>query len=57
MISTIFLGKSEQFGKMLPTALMALCYAGSFYPVAVVGIGLIVTGVVLVQAFSTSTAH
>jgi small multidrug resistance pump len=93
---TTFLGKSAQFSKMLPTALMALCYAASFYllslalrhvplgvayaiwggvgivltavigvivfgqrldPVAMLGIGLIVAGVVLVQAFSTSVAH
>ncbi|NHZ93132.1 QacE family quaternary ammonium compound efflux SMR transporter [Massilia sp. CCM 8733] len=96
VIGTTFLGKSEQFSKMLPTGLMALFYAGSFYllslalkhvplgvayaiwggvgivltaligvivfkqrldPVAIIGIGLIVTGVVLVQAFSTSAAH
>lgn len=96
VIGTTFLGKSGQFSKLLPTGLMALCYAASFYflslalkhlplgvayaiwggvgivltaligvlvfkqrldPVAMIGIGLIVIGVVLVQAFSTSVAH
>lgn len=94
--ATTFLGKSEQFTRLVPTGLMVLFYGVSFYllslalkqvplgvayatwgglgivltavigvvvfkqqlePVAIAGIALIVIGVVMVQAFSTSVAH
>ncbi|MFC5304025.1 DMT family transporter [Azospirillum picis] len=96
VIGTTFLQKSEQFSKLVPTLIMALCYAGAFYflshalktiPVglayaiwsglgiilistigffvfrqsldlpAVIGLGFIITGVVIVNAFSQSVGH
>lgn len=93
---TTFLQRSQQFTQWLPTVLMALCYAGSFYflslalrtmPLgiayaiwsalgivlvsliglvlfgqkldlaAVLGLGLIVAGVLVVNIFSKSISH
>lgn len=96
VIGTSFLMKSEQFTKLVPTLVMTLFYAGSFYflsqslktlPLgvayaiwgglgiiltavigvvmfrqmldlpAMIGIGMIVGGVVVVNAFSNSMSH
>lgn len=96
VIGTNFLQRSEQFTRIVPTLLMGLCYAASFYflsltlrtmPLgiayaiwsglgivlvsliglllfgqrldlpAVIGLGLIVTGVVVVNLFSNSVSH
>ena len=93
---TSFLQRSEQFTRLLPTLMMAVCYAGSFFflsqvlrvmPLgiayaiwsglgivfvsliglwvfgqrldapAVIGLALIITGVVVVNLFSTSVRH
>jgi small multidrug resistance pump len=93
---TSLLQQSQQFTKLVPTVLMALCYAAAFYllthalkimPVglayaiwagvgivlisavgyfffsqkldlaAVIGLGLIVAGVVIVNAFSKTVGH
>lgn len=96
VIGTSFLMRSEQFTKLVPTLVMTLFYAGSFYflsqslktlPLgvayaiwgglgiiltavigvvmfrqmldlpAMIGIGMIVGGVVVVNAFSNSMSH
>ncbi|WP_274425677.1 DMT family transporter [Chelativorans sp. YIM 93263] len=96
VIGTSFLQQSQQFTRLLPTAGMAVCYAGAFYflsislkaiPVgvayaiwsglgvvlisiigvivfkqtldwaALIGLGLIVLGVVVVNGFSDSISH
>ncbi|CAM3209765.1 small multidrug resistance pump [Paracoccus aminovorans] len=96
VIGTTFLQRSEQFTRFLPTLLMGLCYAASFYflslalramPLgiayaiwsglgivlvsligllafgqrldlpAVIGLGMIVGGVVVVNLFSNSVSH
>lgn len=93
VVGTSFLQASQQFTRLLPTAMMALCYAAAFYflsislkviPVgiayaiwsglgivlisaaglivfkqaldvpALIGLGLIVAGVVVVNVFSSS---
>jgi small multidrug resistance pump len=96
VIGTSFLQRSEQFTRLLPTLLMALFYAGSFFflsqalkmvplgiayaiwggcgviltafigylvfrqPLdfaAMIGIGMIVGGVIVVNVFSNSVSH
>ncbi|WLQ13065.1 multidrug efflux SMR transporter [Hahella aquimaris] len=96
VIGTTFLQKSEQFSKLTPTILMALCYLGAFYflsyslktiPVglayaiwsglgivlisaigyllfrqtldlpAMIGLGFIIIGVIIVNVFSNSINH
>lgn len=96
VIGTTFLQQSQQFTRLVPTVIMALCYATAFYllsialrtlPVgiayaiwsglgivlisavglilfkqtldtpAVVGLGLIISGVVVVNVFSGSVQH
>ena len=96
VIGTTFLQQSQQFTRMVPTILMAVCYLAAFYllsialrtlPVgiaygiwsglgivlvsavgvfvfrqtldlaAVIGLGLIVAGVVVVNVFSNSVSH
>ncbi|WP_425277591.1 DMT family transporter [Hyphomicrobium nitrativorans] len=96
VVGTSFLQASQQFTRPLPTAIMAICYAASFYclsislkviPVgiayaiwsglgivlisavgivvfkqtldtpALVGLGLIVAGVLVVNVFSNSIQH
>lgn len=96
VIGTTFLQRSEQFTRLLPTLLMGLCYAASFYflslalramPLgiayaiwsglgivlvsligllafgqrldlpAMIGLGMIVGGVVVVNLFSNSVSH
>jgi len=96
IVGTTLLQQSQQFTRLLPTALMGLCYAASFYflsltlrtmPVgvayaiwsglgivlisligfvlfkqkldaaALTGIAFIVTGVVILNAFSKSVSH
>jgi len=96
VVGTTFLQRSEQFTRLVPTLLMGLCYAGSFYflslilramPLgiayaiwsglgivlvsaiglvvfgqrldlpAVIGLGLIVAGVIVVNLFSKSITH
>ncbi|WP_028032325.1 multidrug efflux SMR transporter [Chelativorans sp. J32] len=96
VVGTTFLQKSEQFTKVLPTAIMAVCYLAAFYflsvalktiPVglayaiwsglgivlisaigyivfrqsldlaAMVGLGFIIIGVVIVNVFSQSISH
>ena len=96
VVGTTFLQKSEQFTRLVPTTLMAICYLAAFYflslalktiPVglayaiwsglgivlisaigyimfrqsldlaAVIGLGFIITGVVIVNVFSRSISH
>lgn len=96
VIGTTFLQRSEQFSRLVPTLLMGLCYAASFYflslalramPLgiayaiwsglgivlvsligllvfgqrldlpALIGLGMIVGGVVIVNLFSGSVTH
>ena len=96
VICTTFLQRSQQFSQIVPTVMMGLCYAASFYflslalksmPLgiayaiwsglgivlvsviglvafgqkldlaAVIGLGLIVAGVVIVNLFSGSVSH
>ncbi|MCJ8519302.1 DMT family transporter [Pseudorhizobium tarimense] len=96
VVGTTFLQQSQQFTRLLPTLLMALCYAAAFYllslalrtmPIgvayaiwsglgivlislvgffilgqrldlpAILGIGLIIAGVVVVNVFSSSVSH
>ncbi|HWL59101.1 MAG TPA: SMR family transporter [Paracoccus sp. (in: a-proteobacteria)] len=96
VVGTTFLQRSEQFTRLVPTLLMGLCYAASFYflsltlramPLgiayaiwsglgivlvsaiglvvfgqrldlpAVIGLGLIVAGVIVVNLFSKSITH
>lgn len=96
VIGTMFLQKSEQFTKLTPTLITAICYCASFYclthalkvmPIgiayaiwgglgivitaligvfifrqtldaaALAGIGLIVSGVLVINLFSHSAAH
>ena len=96
VIGTTCLQRSQQFTQIVPTVLMGLCYAGSFYflslvlrsmPLgiayavwsglgivlvsliglvvfgqkldlpAIVGLGLIIAGVVIVNLFSGSVSH
>ncbi len=96
VIGTTFLQRSQQFTHIVPTVMMGLCYAASFYflslalksmPLgiayaiwsglgivlvsviglvafgqkldlaAVIGLGLIVAGVVIVNLFSGSVSH
>jgi len=96
VVGTTFLQKSEQFTRLVPTTLMAICYLAAFYflslalktiPVglayaiwsglgivlisaigyimfrqsldlaAVIGLGFIITGVVIVNVFSRSIPH
>ena len=96
VVGTTFLQRSQQFTQLLPTLLMGLCYAGSFYflslalrtmPLgiayaiwsglgillvsligllvfgqkldlaALIGLGLIVAGVIVVNLFSNSVTH
>jgi small multidrug resistance pump len=96
VVGTTFLQMSQQFTKLWPTALMALCYGIAFYllsialrtlPVglayaiwsglgivmisivgvvafrqtldtpAILGLGLIISGVIVVNAFSNSVSH
>lgn len=96
VIGTTFLQRSQQFTQLVPTLVMGLCYAASFYflshalrvmPLgiayaiwsglgivlvscigvlvfgqkldlaAVIGLGLIVAGVVVVNLFSNSVTH
>ncbi|MBD9527899.1 MULTISPECIES: multidrug efflux SMR transporter [Paracoccus] len=96
VVGTTFLQRSQQFTQVLPTLMMGLCYAGSFYflsltlrtmPLgiayaiwsalgivlvstiglvvfgqrldlpAVIGLGLIVAGVVVVNVFSSTVSH
>jgi small multidrug resistance pump len=96
VIGTTFLQRSQQFTQIVPTVMMGLCYAASFYflslalksmPLgiayaiwsglgivlvsviglvafgqkldlaAVIGLGLIVAGVVIVNLFSGSVSH
>ncbi|WP_199259434.1 DMT family transporter [Paracoccus binzhouensis] len=96
VVGTTFLQRSEQFTRLVPTLLMGLCYAASFYflslalramPLgiayaiwsglgivlvsliglfvfgqrldfaAVLGLGMIVAGVVIVNLFSGSVTH
>lgn len=96
VIGTTFLQRSEQFTRLMPTLLMALCYLVAFYflsqalrvmPVgiayaiwsglgivlisavgylrfgqmldipALIGIGCIITGVVVINLFSGSVTH
>ncbi|KAF1022288.1 MAG: Multidrug transporter EmrE [Paracidovorax wautersii] len=96
VIGTSALQQSQQFTRFVPTAIMAVCYAGAFYllshtlktmPVgiayaiwsalgivlislvgyfvfgqkldvpAIVGLGLIIAGVVVVNVFSKSVSH
>lgn len=96
LVGTTFLMKSQQFSRLVPTVVMAICYVSSFFflsqalktvPLgfayamwgglgivctalvgvfvfrqsldiaAMVGIGLIVSGVVVLNGFSTSGGH
>ncbi|WP_408003482.1 DMT family transporter [Pseudothauera nasutitermitis] len=96
IIGTTFLQKSEQFTRLMPTLVMAVCYLGAFYflslalrviPVglayaiwsglgivlislvgyvvfrqsldlpAIIGLGLIIAGVVVINVFSRSISH
>ncbi|MGH6761980.1 MAG: DMT family transporter [Phyllobacterium sp.] len=96
VIGTSFLQQSQQFTKLVPTAIMAVCYAAAFYflshvlktvPVGVayaiwsglgivpisavglimfkqaldlagmIGLGLIVLGVIVVNGFSNMAPH
>lgn len=96
VIATSFLKRSEQFSQLIPSIIVVVCYAGSFYflslalrviPVgiayaiwsgtgivlisligylafgqkldwaAIIGIGFIMTGVLIVNLFSRSVAH
>lgn len=96
VIGTSFLQQSQQFTRLVPTAGMAVCYAGAFYflsislkaiPVgvayaiwsglgvvlisiigivvfkqtldaaALIGLGLIILGVLIVNGFSDSISH
>lgn len=96
VVGTTFLQRSQQFTQVVPTLIMALCYAASFYflslalktmPLgiayaiwsglgivlialigltvfgqkldlpAMIGLGLIVSGVVVVNLFSDSVSH
>ncbi len=96
VVGTTFLQRSQQFTQAVPTLIMALCYAASFYflslalktmPLgiayaiwsglgivlialigltvfgqrldlpAIIGLGLIVSGVVVVNLFSDSVSH
>ncbi len=96
VIGTTFLQRSEQFTRLFPTAMMAVCYAGAFYflsltlrimPIgvayaiwsglgivlisaiglvflgqrldlpALLGIGLIIAGVLVVNLFSQTIQH
>ncbi|MDT1061250.1 SMR family transporter [Paracoccus sp. CPCC 101403] len=93
---TTFLQRSEQFTRLVPTLMMGLCYAGSFYflshalramplgiayaiwsglgivlvsliglfvfgqrldVAAMIGLGLIIAGVIVVNLFSGSISH
>ncbi|MGA0615166.1 DMT family transporter [Paracoccus sp. KR1-242] len=93
---TTFLQRSEQFTRLVPTLMMGLCYAGSFYflshalramplgiayaiwsglgivlvsliglfvfgqrldVAAIIGLGLIIAGVIVVNLFSGSISH
>lgn len=96
VVGTTFLQRSQQFTQLLPTVVMGICYAGSFYflshalramPLgiayaiwsglgivlvsliglvlfgqkldlaAIIGLGLIVAGVIVVNLFSNSVTH
>lgn len=96
LVGTTFLMKSQQFSRLVPTLIMAVCYVSSFFflsqalktvPLgfayamwgglgivctaivgvvvfrqtldlpALLGIGLIVSGVVVLNAFSSSAGH
>lgn len=96
VIGTTFLQRSQQFTQLVPTLMMGLCYAGSFFflsltlrtmPLgiayaiwsglgivlvsligltlfgqkldlaAIIGLGLIIAGVIVVNLFSNSVTH
>lgn len=96
LVATSLLQRSAQFTRLWPTVGMAICYAASFYflalalrvmplgiayaiwsglgivlvsaiglvafgqrldPAAMIGLGLIVTGVIVVNLFSTTVGH
>lgn len=96
VVGTTFLQRSQQFTQAVPTVLMGICYAGSFYFLShalrtmplgiayaiwsglgivlvsmiglvlfgqkldlasIIGLGLIVAGVIVVNLFSDSVTH